>query len=63
MKRAKNKNSMVLENRTGGKFPAKRFLMPIFVAMIFLGSLLMVVTLFSENAEAGSYGVQVSVVP
>jgi uncharacterized membrane protein len=42
-----------LENKAGGKFPARRLIVPVLFTMIFLASLLVVVTEFSENAEAG----------
>ncbi len=49
-----------LEVKTGGKFPARRLLVPIIFTMIFLVSLLVVVTMSSENAEAGGLIISVS---
>ncbi len=51
---------IVPENEKSRRFPAKRLLIPVLFAMIFLVSLLIVVTILSQDAHA-AYGVQVNV--
>jgi uncharacterized membrane protein len=60
MKRVHHQNSKTLENENGGKYPVKRILVPIIFAFILLGSLMVTVTLFSENAEADSYEISIN---